>query len=406
MIRNRPLGESPLAVACLVMLSAPMSPTDKDRQGATAPPPPASSRSPVTPVRTPPLPDDRFVGWDAGPDPTTALCEYDVEGDWEIGRDVGEVSIGGSSECTISIPGRGLSARHALLERRAHKLRLHDLDSSHGTFVRERRLEGSADLSPGDMFTARPMTFVCLNDEMRQHRPTLFEILGRGADRSPDWVMVQAVTGSGPLLLTGETGCDLGRLAHAIHAMSLRRSRQPVEVSSVPHERAGQVALLRQAAKTSLILALAQDGPPLDPEFAPMLFSASFGVRLILLAPNPDVARQALTDAKVALMQHVSVHPLAFRSGEIDKLIDHRFAQRSFSLRTADLTPKNQEALKSYAWPGNFDELREVADGIAAHKTLGGLRPAAELLGIPSHHKLARHFERVGLEFPLFSEDN
>jgi hypothetical protein len=357
----------------------------------------------VTPARTPLLPDDGFVGW-AGPDPTTAICEYNVEGDWELRRDLAEFSIGGSSKCTISIPCRGLSARHCLLERRAHKLRLYDLDSSHGTFVRERRLEGSADLSPGDMFTARPITFVCLNDEMRQHRPALFEILGRGAARSPDWVMVQAATGSGPLLLTGEAGCDLDRLARAIHGMSLRRSKKPVDVAAVPQDQAAQVALVRQASKTSLILPLADDGAPLDPQFVPMLFDASFGVRLIALASSPDIAQRALTDAKVALMQHVPVYPLAYRSGEVDKLIDRRFAEREFALRAADLTPANQDALKAYHWPGNFDELRAIADGIIAHKTAGGLRPAAESLGI-SHHKLARHFERVGLGIPLFSED-
>ena len=52
----------------------------------------------------------------------------------------------------------------------------------------------------------------------------------------------------------------------------------------------------------------------------------------------------------------------------------------------------------------NFDELREIADSITAHATLGGLRPAAESLGI-SHHKLARRLERVGLRFPLFRRD-
>lgn len=373
------------------------------RTDSAAPMPASSPAPPVTPVRTPPVPDDGFVGWDAGPDPTTAICEYNVERDWELRRDVAEFTIGGSSKCTISIPGRGLSARHCFLQRRAHKLRLHDLDSSHGTFVRERRLEGSADLSPGDMFTARPITFVCLNDEMRQHRPTLFEVLGPGAARSADWVMVQAATGSGPLLLTGETGCDLDRLAHAIHAMSLRRSRKPVGVASVPQERAAQVALMRQASKTSLILSLSQGSLPIDPEFAPMLFGASFGVRLIALAPSPDVARHALTDTRAALMQHVPVHPLAYRSSEIDKMLDRRFTERGSPVRAADLTPKNQDALKAYPWPGNFDELRQIADGIIAHKTLGGLRPAAGSLGI-SHHKLARHFERVGLGFPLFSQ--
>jgi len=337
-----------------------MDPTDKSRRMSAPPAVPstpgcsaAASMTPhssgrVTPTRTPPPPDDRFVGWDAGPDPTTAICEYDIDGDWELRRDITEFSIGESSKCTISIPGRGLSARHYLLERRAHKLRLHDLDSSHGTFVRGRKLEGSADLSPGDMFTARPMTFVCLNEEMRQHRPTLFEVVGSGAARCPDWVMVQAATGSGPLLFTGETGCDLDRLARAVHAMSLRRSRPPVEVAAVPQERAAQVALVRQASKTSLILPLGNEEAPLDPHFASMLFDASFGVRLLALASSPDVAQRALSNARVELMQHVPVRPLAYRSGEIEKLLDRRFGERAFSLRVADLTPANQDALKAY----------------------------------------------------------
>jgi hypothetical protein len=359
----------------------------------------------VTPLDTPPPPDDGFVAWDTGPDPTVALCEYNVEGYWELHRALAELSLGGSRQCTISIPGRGLSARHCLLQRRKHKLRLYDLDSSHGTFVRGRRLEDSADLSPGDTFTARPMTFVCLNEEMRQHRPTLFEILGPGAPRSPDWVMVQAATDTGPLLLTGEAGCDLHRLAQAIHAMSLVRSRTPVEVTTVPPERPAQVALVRHASRTSLILPLQDDGTPLDPHFVSMLFNVSCGVRLIAIASSPDIARRALTDAKVERMQHVEVRPLAYRSGEIHKLLDRRFRESAFDRRAADLTRANQDALKTYDWPGNFDELREVADAIIAHATMGGLRPAAGALGLSSHKKLARRFERVGLGFPLFGSD-
>jgi FHA domain len=396
-----------------------MDPTDKLRQRVPAPPdaprsprinsvaptPRSSTASPVTPAQTPPLPDDRFVGWDAGPDPITAICEYNVAGDWELRRDLVELSIGGSSQCTISIPGRGLSARHCLLERRARKLRLHDLDSSHGTFVRERRLEGSADLSPGDMFTAKPMIFVCLNDEMRQYRPIVSEILGSGAVRDPDWVMVQAATGSGPMLLTGEAGCDLDRLARALHAMSSRRLRKAVEVAIAPQDRVALVALAQQAFKTSMILPLGHEGAPLNPDFVSTLFDASLGVRLIALASSPDIARCALTDAKVGLMQHVPVRPLAYRNGEIHKLLDRQFAERAFHLRTDELTTVNQDALKTYHWPGNFDELREIVDAIIAHATLGGLRPAAKSLGI-SHHKLARRFEHVGLRIPLFRHCN
>lgn len=386
--------------------AAPAPPTTaRSRQVSSVAPPPSAPAPPVTPVETPPLPDDGFVGWDAGPDPTIAICEYNVEGDWELPRNLVELSLGGSRQCAISIPGRGLSARHCLLQRRKHKLRLLDLDSSHGTFVRGRRLEDSADLSPGDTFTARPMMFICLNDEMRQHRPTLFEILGPGAPRSPDWVMVQAATDWGPLLLTGEAGSDLDRLARAIHAMSLQRSRPAVEVATLPLERAAQVALAQQASQTSLILPLGDEGPPLDPRFASMLFDVSSGVRLIALASSPDIARRALTDARVERMQHVEVRPLAYRRGEIHRLLDRRFRERAFPRRAADLTRTNQDALKGYDWPGNFDELREIADALIAHATLGGLRPAAGSLGLSSHKKLARRFERVGLRFPLFGPD-
>jgi hypothetical protein len=364
--------------------------------------PPRGSRR-GTPTRTPPLPEDRFVGWEAGPDPTTAIGEYNVEGEWALGREVAEISLGGSSRCAISIPGRGLSARHCLLERRAYRLRLHDLDSSHGTFVRARKLDGSVELHPGDLFTARPMTFVCLNDDMRQHRPTLFEILGAGAARGPDWVLVQAALGAGPLLFTGDAGCDLDRLARAVHAVSPRRIQPPVEGGPVPRERAAQVALIRRAAKTSLILSLDSDAS-IDPEVAAMLFDARGGVRLLALAASPDVARRVVSAARVERMHHVPVRPLRSRGGDLATLLDRTFAERAGSLRVVELTPANQAALTAYAWPGNFDELRAVTDAIKEYITRGGLRPAAQSLGMP-HQTLHRRLARIGLTLPLVPRD-
>ena len=134
-----------------------------------------------------------------------------------------------------------------------------------------------------------------------------------------------------------------------------------------------------------------------------MLFRS---VRLIVLASTPEVARRALTSAWFQRMQHVEVRPLAFRRGEISTLLDRRFQDSDSPRRTADMTPANQEALKAHDWPRNFAELREVADAIIAHDLCGGLRPAAESLGMSSHKTLARRFERVGLELPLFSAED
>src|SRR4051794_38061859 len=91
-------GVTPLAAAWLRVLTDPMGSTDKFRQCLPAPPaapsslllssaaPTQSKSSSSVTARTPPLPDDRFVGWDGGPDPTIAICEYNVEGDWELRR--------------------------------------------------------------------------------------------------------------------------------------------------------------------------------------------------------------------------------------------------------------------------------------------------------------------------------
>lgn len=393
-----------------------MTPPGKPRPGSAMPPasatdtsggptgsPPEPPASPVTPVRTGPLADEQLTGWDGGPDPITALREYDGAGEWELPRDIKRFVLGGSRSCDISIPGRGLSATHCLLERRANKIRLYDQDSTHGTFVRDRRIEGSADLNPGDTFAPRPITLIAMNDEMRQHRPTLVEIVGTGFPPSPDALMIEAATSSGPILITGEPGCEQEQLARAIHAMSLRRTQEIVEIARLPEDRSAQIALVKQAskAKTTVVLSLDPDGPPLDPVFSSMLWSTSYGVRVIALARTAEIARGALTEALVAQMRHVLLRPLAYRTVEIDQLLDRMLAERNATQRTADLSRTNRAALRGYDWPRNLAELRQIAEGLTAHAATGGLRPAAKLLGRP-HQSLGNHFARVGLTFPLF----
>jgi len=163
------------------------------------------------------------------------------------------------------------------------------------------------------------------------------------------------------------------------------------------------VALIRRAAKTSLILSLDSDAS-IDPDVAAMLFDARVGVRLLALAASPDVARRVVSAARVERMHHVPVRPLGHRGGDIATLLDRTFAERAGSLRVAQLTPANQAALTTYAWPGNFDELRAVADAIVAHVTGGGLRPAAKSLGMP-HQTLHRRLARMGLTLPLVPRD-
>ncbi|MGH9885555.1 MAG: FHA domain-containing protein, partial [bacterium] len=216
----------------------------------------------MTPPRTPLLPADKFTGWDGGPDPTTWLGEFDAAGLWHLPRNVKLFSVGGSRKLDaaripeagglpvehICIPGRGLSATHLLLERRADKLRVYDLHSTNGTFMRGHRID-MADVNPGDAFSPNPMTLIAMNDEMHRHRPTLYEIIGSGFRPSPDMVMIEAATESGPILITGERGCGHERLARAVHAMSLRRQQAIIELEKLPDARAAQIALAKQASQ-------------------------------------------------------------------------------------------------------------------------------------------------------------
>jgi transcriptional regulator with AAA-type ATPase domain len=133
-----------------------------------------------------------------------------------------------------------------------------------------------------------------------------------------------------------------------------------------------------------------------------MVCSPTYHVRVIVLAPSIDAARNALGRDAIDQMQHVWVRPLAMRSTEIDRLLDRIFAERHAKLRAADLTPANLAALRTYGWPDNLAGLRRIADEILAHATHHGLRPAARSLGMPTS-TLHSHLVGVGLAFPLFA---
>ena len=58
------------------------------------------------------------------------------------------------------------------------------------------------------------------------------------------------------ILFTGEAGCDLDRLARAIHSVSLRRSLPLVHLAELPVERSTQLDILRRAARSTLVIDL------------------------------------------------------------------------------------------------------------------------------------------------------
>jgi hypothetical protein len=365
--------------------------------------------APPTPLVTPPLPGDPTPlvasqpAYDQrGPWVVTGLREYDGVMEWELPRHVGAFHGGGSSRCEICLPERGLSAMHFLLERRERGVRLYDLHSRHGVCVMDSPVT-TADLRPGSMFTARPVTFIAMNDAMRQWRPELVEIAGARWHHSPDWLMAEAV-GSGHLVITGERGCEQAQLATALHEMSPRQVRDLIDLDPATLDRARLIEAVRRASRdaaivgTTVLLRLGSRSPRLDETFLDMLYSSAYGIRVIVIASSLDDARNALGERFVSLCQHILLRPLAYRTDEIDQLLDRRFALRGASkLRAVDLLYDNRAALQQYSWPDNLAELRLIADILVAHQLKGGWRGAELDTRIPKT-TMQDHIERIGLK--------
>jgi hypothetical protein len=291
---------------------------------------------------------------------------------------------------------------HLLLERRANSIRIYDQHSTNGTYVGDTRTVTSWDIRIGDKFSPKPLTLFLMDDVMRAYRGTLGEILGTGFRPSPDMLLTEVARQSSHVLITGEEGCGQELLANAIHEMSPRRSHAMHKISEVPSDRAEQGALVRRVSKpkTTVVLEIKRrkGNPPLDPTFATALYSTTYGVRVIAIAANEEDAEHALPKQPLHQSYHIGLRPLAYRSGEIDQLLDRLFAARGAPhLRVADLLESNQDALRAYSWPTNLAQLYKLADAIVAFESEGGTRAASRALGLAVstvHEQLAR----VGLE--------
>lgn len=362
--------------------------------------------APKTPVRTKPLDEARRGAWFEGPDVVTALRVYDGEGEYALPLKP-TFTFGASRSCDVPVIGRDLSALHCAFERKGAVLRVHDQHSTNGMFFGGRRLE-VIDIYPGDRFTAAPLTFLAMNEEMRAQRPVVVDLVGRSSTPTPDRILVDAVKSSNHLLLTGERGCDVARLAHAIHAVSLRRALPLVEVSELPEDRGEQRALLKRAARSSLLLRLDVIEAPLDPAFCAKAFSLDYHIRVIVVAASPAVSRRLLAIDEAPQLQHIWIRPLAMRPGDILQLLDHLLADRQAGFRVADLSPRNREMLCRHEWRDNFIGLRLAADRLSAISRVRAWeamswQARSEAVGV-AKTTLYDWFSGLGLTAPLLGE--
>lgn len=368
-------------------------------------PPSKETGSEQEPMRTKTLPEAMKGGWFEGTDVVTALEIYGTGVTFELPREQKTFTIGASADRDIALPDKFLSALHCVLDRRGNGLRVHDQGSYNGTFFAGRR-ENTFDLRPGDTFTAASVRFLAMNDEMRAAMPVFGDLIGTdegdeaGGGRKDSSDLVLVATSGTHVLITGDPGSGQALLARTIHGISLLRGRPLVELDSLPEDRRQQRAIIDRASRSTLVITIGVKSPVMDAAFVSMVFSPSFHIRVIVIAPSASKAEDVLGAPNVRSMRTVFVPPLALRSEAIPRLLDRLLADRGVILRVGDLTPENQTALQTYAWPANLADLQVAADRLIAIARDGSLLRASKSLGV-SNSTLHYWFSQVGMSLPL-----
>jgi len=348
---------------------------------------------PPLPPRTLTVPDEQRPALLDQPDPITALRERG--GAWEAGLLTQQmtISLGSSQSCDLCLASPYVSALHAILERRGLRIRVHDQTSRNGTFFGGVRATGF-DIGPGDQFTVATTTLLAMSDDMRLARPDLVERLGYDLDAVVDEVLIEGVRGAN-FLIIGEKGCGQRGLVKAIHQASLRRTRALVHGVGSP-----SLAEIEGARRGTLSFPV--NGEPVDRDIVAFLLSAQAHVRFAAIAPSLDSAVSSLGVDAISRMHKVVIRPLRERGGDLDHLINRLFVDRRASMQMADLTARNQAALRAYAWPENVDELRKTVDIIAVLAREPNVTKAAELLGV-ARSSLRYKLDAIGLTTPILT---
>lgn len=360
--------------------------------------------------KTKTVPDEQRDYYYEGPEPVTWIHIAGTVHQFEFSRRMRRVTVGRDAACDIVVPSEYMSRHHCTLERTPGGIRVYDA-SKNGTGHEGRRIEESEDIRAGQTFSAGGgITFLALSDEMHHLYPLLSELLGWETETSlappppseptPGYV-IQLASGVDHLMIHGDRGCDQERLALAIHSISPVRRRDPVIVRSIPDERAAQKDLLSRASQTSLVLQIEDDMPVMDETFRSALFSPTYRIRVIAIS-SPARARTVLGQDH-SYMRCIDLRPIAYRSAQLDRLLDRQLEGRQSPLRFGQLSEANRNALRRYSWKENFDELRKGAAFLDAYARTHSLEKAAELLGDNKWNLQYWMSDKVGLTLKPFT---
>ena len=332
------------------------------------------------------------------------------------------VVVGTGAECDLVVSDRKVSRRHCSLTLSDKGVVLSDLGSKNGTFVgtltvREALLGPETIVSVGTQrLTVRVVgvpSVVALSPTPRFGRA----LGGCVSMRALFARLTQAARTDETILLRGESGTGKELLARAIHDES-RRGKRPfvvfdcgaVSPQLIEAELFGSVrgAFTGATDNRDGVLAEVQGGTlfldeigelPIDlqpkllrvleaRQFRPVGGSAWHALDARIVAATHKDLRTALADGtfrsdlyyRVAVIE-ARVPALRERGEDLDLLVEQILASLTPARALSELPPNTMAMLRSYPFPGNVRELRNVLTRVALFPDLGvdafeSLRPA------------------------------
>jgi pSer/pThr/pTyr-binding forkhead associated (FHA) protein len=288
-----------------------------------------------------------------------------------------------------------VSRVHLQIQRKGNRLWIIDMDSTNGTFIKDRR-ERDGGIAAGETFRVGSVTLLAMDDHMRTIRPTLRWVLGFDAHGYVDR-MLEVITTGEPLLLVGPAVCEQRYLAEQIHCTSARRGFGFAPISPPLPERA-QVSGLAAASHGTAYLDLA-NFHRLPAWFVDHLFGDTYQVRPIIASPSVETATLRLGDHNMPKLRVITIPSIKDRSVDVPGILNSLFRRPPLdsAREIAELGESRLERLQAFDWPDNFDDLRRNAPRILAYIEAGfNERATARKLG-KSHQSVSESLRRIGL---------